>query len=597
MSPASRTIGAAGTSSTRLLMVAFIAIGPTATAAELQVPQDFATIQAAIDAAATGDTVLIAPGTYTENIVLRGGITVRGRETARTLLQPAAQGTPVRVSGISDATLANLTFIDASVGVSVAASSNVQLTNLVFDGVGSFAVDIDDSPSIEVAHCVFNGNATAIRRLSTDPHIVNNYFAGNTVTVSSPLGGTGNIEFNGFFDNADLAQGNVDTGIGSVFTIGDPLFVDAAARDFHVELGSPAIDAGTGTDVVDATVADLGAYGGPEADAKVFPVTGLTLEDASSASPTAYAVRLGWQPNLAYLVQNPAAPGGYRVYYRQESAGPPYEGTDAAGGTQPSPIGVGNVTDFVLAELSPATATPAVPVLRSAEPRNEAVELVWTEATGATGYRIGYGDASTSEHSLEVANVTRATVSGLGNGTTYLFSVAATREPRYHVAVRVHDGTQDRNESDYSDDVAIVVGAPAVSAASNSLRAAPAVTTPVPDLPDKGCFIATAAYGAPWQPQVAILRDFRDRYLATNAPGRAFVRWYYRHGPAAAAVLREHAHLKPVIRAALWPLVVVALVVVASSPHQLLTLSALSVAFVCICRYRRRRIRLMEVAS
>ena len=44
----------------------------TAQAATLNVPQDFPTIQAAINAAQNGETVLVAPGTYVETIDFHG---------------------------------------------------------------------------------------------------------------------------------------------------------------------------------------------------------------------------------------------------------------------------------------------------------------------------------------------------------------------------------------------------------------------------------------------------------------------------------------------------------------------------------------------
>jgi hypothetical protein len=70
-----------------------------------------------------------------------------------------------------------------------------------------------------------------------------------------------------------------------------------------------------------------------------------------------------------------------------------------------------------------------------------------------------------------------------------------------------------------------------------------------------GCFIATAAYGAPLEEHVATLREFRDQRLLTNAPGRWFVEQYYAHSPPVAAYIRDREGLRTVVRALLTPVV------------------------------------------
>jgi parallel beta helix pectate lyase-like protein len=63
-----------------------------ASAATLKVPQQYAAIQAAVDAAQEGDTVRVAPGTYTEHLLIQGkAITLAGAGANQTIID--AQGT------------------------------------------------------------------------------------------------------------------------------------------------------------------------------------------------------------------------------------------------------------------------------------------------------------------------------------------------------------------------------------------------------------------------------------------------------------------------------------------------------------------------
>lgn len=69
------------------------------------------------------------------------------------------------------------------------------------------------------------------------------------------------------------------------------------------------------------------------------------------------------------------------------------------------------------------------------------------------------------------------------------------------------------------------------------------------------CFIATAAYDSPNDSSVLLLRRFRDEILLTNAPGRAFVDFYYRISPPIAEYISHNGLLKFIVRLLLTPFV------------------------------------------
>jgi hypothetical protein len=530
----------------------------------LNVPHDFSTIQAAIDNAAslastntsTTYSVLVEPGTYPGGIVLRSGISIAGRETARTIISGGGFGTAVTANNLTGiVTFSNFTITTATTGMQVTGNSTLKITNNVFAvGTSGTAVQIQGSPNVAVINNTFYQNGTAITRDSDTILIVNNIFSNNTTNISqsASLSQSG-IDFN-CFNPPPTATEPVGTNSipNTLVSNPDPLFVDpsSATRDFHLQQGSPCIDAGTninGPDSFNGSVSDIGVYGGPGSDTIPFPVgiQSATMETASS-------IALIWIPNSSYVVTNTIMPGEYNIYYSLNASGAPYQTKTSI---------VSTITSTIISGLTSTNAVPAAPVLYPPSPANTSLTLSWSPVNEATSYNVHYGIASTSENILNVGNVTSFVLSGLTNGQQYKVAVSAVTQSIYFIAVTAVDNSGSASspgidhESIYSQETSVPLGPVLESGLSNEVSDFPEAIAPYPNLPNKGCFIATAAFGFYSAPQVQALREFRDRYLMTNSPGRAFVHWYYQYGPAGAAFLNVHPWLKPAVRAALMPAV------------------------------------------
>jgi hypothetical protein len=70
---------------------------PARTQATVVVPRDFPTIQAAVDAAAPGDTITVRSGTYTEEVVIAKDINLREAGVGATVIKSPATLTPYAV--------------------------------------------------------------------------------------------------------------------------------------------------------------------------------------------------------------------------------------------------------------------------------------------------------------------------------------------------------------------------------------------------------------------------------------------------------------------------------------------------------------------
>ncbi len=172
----------------------------------LRVPSEFATIQAAIDAASllAVDTVLVAPGTYSESLVFKGKRVRVLSENGPgvTLIRPlSGPGVTFNSGETAEAMLGGFTITNGAGGISLANSA---------------------SPTI-VSNVIINCTGTAINCNFASPTVRSNHIAGSTGNAFY-LGGAA----------TPLIEGNIIENNGGgfdMFAAGDPTIRNNLIRD------------------------------------------------------------------------------------------------------------------------------------------------------------------------------------------------------------------------------------------------------------------------------------------------------------------------------------------------------------------------------
>lgn len=176
----------------------------------LVVPVEYSTIQAAIDAAEEGETVLVTPGTYEENIRIREKrITVQSQDpnsqnsVKSTIIRGAEQGRPtVSIGRGSEPTLAGFTLLAGPVvyplcgvcsGIVYIREASPTIRNNRIVNAPDTGIVIHESDARIEDNIVSNntagafGGAIVVDCYRTAPRIVRNTFEGNSATSGGAI--------------------------------------------------------------------------------------------------------------------------------------------------------------------------------------------------------------------------------------------------------------------------------------------------------------------------------------------------------------------------------------------------------------------------
>jgi hypothetical protein len=384
-----------------------------AAAVERHVPSQYTTIQGAINAAVNGDTVIVAPGTYTgtgnRDIDFLGkAITVRSTDPNKPGIVAATiincQGTkadPHRGfyfhsgenagSVLNGLTITNGYVMDGCGGGVRCNSSSPAITNCTFVGnsaiIGKYGSlgpgygggMYNSSSSPAVTNCAFIGNSVSANvgygggmynTSSSSPTLTNCAFGGN----SAPFGGgmCNRENSNPTLTNCTFSSNSASTGGGMNNSFSSPTITNCAFAGNFAPDGGGMYNASSGNPTItNCTFSNNSAYqgGGMENSSSNPTITNCTFSGNSASNSGGGMTNYSSNPTLANcILWGNTATNGSQIF--NSSSTPTVSFSDVQGGW----AGTGNINAnplFVNAAGGDLHLLPNSPCINAGDPNSD----------------------------------------------------------------------------------------------------------------------------------------------------------------------------------------------------------------------------------
>ncbi len=237
--------------SKQTIAIALLVLSPCAawaTVVHVGPSQAITTVTGGYNAATNGDVILIDDGIYNETLVVNKEVTFQAANIGGAVIDAQGGGSGYSVFDVrADSTFIGLHIRNTTAGINIRQNANVEVRveRVIASDFSGAAFSIGN-PSQRV------GKIDVFNSLVLDSTSAAGINDGDQITLANTIVdnvGTGYVIHNGnaIMPNSSLFHNVTQRGSASADPneiVADPLFVDRAGGDYHLQAGSQAIDSG-----------------------------------------------------------------------------------------------------------------------------------------------------------------------------------------------------------------------------------------------------------------------------------------------------------------------------------------------------------------